>query len=674
MPTTPPTSDRDQQPGDAQVPWQRTLVLRTEDALEAVFGPDPGLLRLELALRTVISASVVLTLLLQLFGSGGRDNIAAIALGFMLSIFANTAVRDPSISQRAITLALLTLPALTCTALSVFLAPWHLISEGCFVVLVTTATLLPALGSRGMAMGMVAFISYFIGEVTRPDLASLPIVAVSVIVSLAVSALGHALMHAGQPQRALGRIKRYMYRRVNRVLLDVDGVLCTLIDASTPVLEQVQTSNLHREVVRMNDALLTARDQVDTFDLSDASAQPLWTPFMALGLAAERLMRMARRAQPQSEVVAGRHRIAALNTAIANDTICSIITNDRTPRTLEAALDALQNALAELAATNPVKPDHTSRQISSNRSFGSRGEESLPKDPGIVALGPDMRRAIQSAIAATLAIAFGSLISGQRWYWALITTFIVGIGVGSRGEALIKALQRSLGTITGILIGLLLGSAVHGHSNLTLALILTCVFLAFYAFQVAYSVMIFCITVMVALLYGLLGQLAPELLLLRFEETALGAVIGIAVTMAVLPIRQNDVFQGAMRDFLDALCRAVETGGQPDTERREAATGDMLAKALALRNSLGAAKRGWISLTPPFHRRSVRAAMRCAYLAQEITRRGVDSADAAAINGRIAGLVTAPRAFGHPSNPPDHPLAAAMIEALNDLGETMRRA
>ncbi len=46
---------------------------------------------------------------------------------------------------------------------------------------------------------------------------------------------------------------------------------------------------------------------------------------------------------------------------------------------------------------------------------------------------------------------------------------------------------------------------------------------------VTYSLMTFWITTMLALLYGLLGEFSLGVLMLRIEETAIGAVIGIAV-------------------------------------------------------------------------------------------------------------------------------------------------
>lgn len=128
-------------------------------------------------------------------------------------------------------------------------------------------------------------------------------------------------------------------------------------------------------------------------------------------------------------------------------------------------------------------------------------------------------------------------------------------------------------------------------------------------------IMTFCITLMLALLYGLLGEFAPHLLVVRLEETAAGALIGVLSSVFILPVRQNEAFSDAARAYLDALCKAISSAGAPDAT---AAIADLRKKMQALRNSVGAARRGWLPLVPVPYRLAVRAAMRCAYLAREL--------------------------------------------------------
>lgn len=230
---------------------------------------------------------------------------------------------------------------------------------------------------------------------------------------------------------------------------------------------------------------------------------------------------------------------------------------------------------------------------------------------------PVVRQAIQGGLAIGLAIGFGTLLSGRRWYWAALSAFIVAIGVGSRGEALVKALQRVGGTVVGIVAGIGLAMAVSGHTVVIWVLVMGCVFGAFYAFQQAYEVMTVFITLLIALLYSLLGQFSPELLVVRLEETAVGGAAAALTAFLVLPMQDDTQVRQAACQFLEGLAGVLEALGKPEAERMAAVRGLQL-QVQALRAALGPLKRGWPMLSPPRHRLAVRSAMHCAYLAREL--------------------------------------------------------
>ena len=286
----------------------------------------------------------------------------------------------------------------------------------------------------------------------------------------------------------------------------------------------------------------------------------------------------------------------------------------------------------------------------------------------------EIRQTIQVAVAAALAIIVGTLISGHRWYWALIAAFIVGIGAGSRGEAFVKALQRVAGTIAGVLVGIGLAVLLSGHLMLSAALALVSAFLAFYAFQTAYSTMIFFITLMLALLYGMLGKFSPELLWLRLEETAAGSVIGILSTTLILPVRQSKTFADELHTFLDALGDAINATAQDFDGGRDKGPIQRVQQAVQdLRNAVGALKRGWLPLVDRRYLLVVRATMRCAYLAREARSGRKLSREAIEILGRrivrLRTLVDGQRSDDHPASHDecDDQLVQALLGALDRL-------
>ena len=158
-------------------------------------------------------------------------------------------------------------------------------------------------------------------------------------------------------------------------------------------------------------------------------------------------------------------------------------------------------------------------------------------------------------IAVGAAIAVGDLLSGRRFYWAVIAAFITFMGANNSGEQVRKAVFRVAGTVVGIGAGSLLVTAVGHHTYWSITVILAALFLGFYLLRINYAFMVIAITVMVSQLYVQLNEFSNSLLLLRLEETALGAAVAIAVVMLVLPLRTRRVLRIAVRDHVQAVAQ-----------------------------------------------------------------------------------------------------------------------
>lgn len=159
-----------------------------------------------------------------------------------------------------------------------------------------------------------------------------------------------------------------------------------------------------------------------------------------------------------------------------------------------------------------------------------------PVLPGVGFARHTTRQAFQATAACAFALTIGQALSEDRWYWAVGTAWWIFVNTASRGETLVRGFRRVLGTVLGIAAGLLIAVPLHGAPLPTALLVAVCVFGIFYTAAPSYSWMMFFVTVMAGLLYGLLGVLHPGLLLLRFQETAVGA-IGAALAVAlILPV------------------------------------------------------------------------------------------------------------------------------------------
>lgn len=167
------------------------------------------------------------------------------------------------------------------------------------------------------------------------------------------------------------------------------------------------------------------------------------------------------------------------------------------------------------------------------------------------------RLACQVAVGSALAIAGGELLSEQRWYWAVLTCWVVFINTSSTGEILIKGYRRVIGTIAGVLSGGLLAAQLAPYPWAAFALAIACVFGMFFTAAVSYSLMSFFVTTMIGLLYTLLGTFSANVLELRIEETALGAACGFIAATVVLPVRIGRRTDEQLRTVLDRLGETV---------------------------------------------------------------------------------------------------------------------
>jgi uncharacterized membrane protein YccC len=173
-------------------------------------------------------------------------------------------------------------------------------------------------------------------------------------------------------------------------------------------------------------------------------------------------------------------------------------------------------------------------------------------------LAPYTRAAIQMAVAASLSLFVGNALSSTRFYWAILATWLVFIGTNHTGEQVNKAINRTVGTVVGVFAGGFIAHLIGFHDTLALVVILGAIFVGFYLLRISYAFLIFGITVALAQLYQQLHEFSDHLLLLRLEETAIGAGIAAAVVLVVLPLSNRQVLRVGLLRYVRALQRIVD--------------------------------------------------------------------------------------------------------------------
>ena len=168
------------------------------------------------------------------------------------------------------------------------------------------------------------------------------------------------------------------------------------------------------------------------------------------------------------------------------------------------------------------------------------------------------RMTVQAMIAASIASAVGEAISASRWYWAVMTAFVIFIGASTRSGILTRAVRRIWGTLGGILLGAL-AVMISGDSTWIVVLLAVCaVFGMLYFGPVNYVYSALFITTMLVAIYHLLGVLNVQLLELRLVETLTGAAIGVLSAYFILSASSRPALDAQVKSYLDGVQQVLQ--------------------------------------------------------------------------------------------------------------------
>ena len=577
-------------------------------------GSDPGLNRLRLALQTLMGIGVTLeaellfvrfTHALQIQAHGASLSVAqaakvaganhatlivAMLLGAIVGMMSSLGVMDPTARGQLVTLLVLPVPMVAALAFGITIGGHRVLALASLVVVVTAGTYLRRFGPRGFFAGTVLFFGDFFGFFAHGAVAlgDLGWLTSEIGVGLAVTIAVRLAFFYPNHTKALARTQRSFWARARNL---AQFALEVFDDAGH---RERDDRRLQRQVTRLNEAALMIDAQLaDPAAVAEGSSgerlhQRLFDVELALSNIARFAEAMGRLDLPddqRSEVRLALLDIVRGDSPGAKEHAAKLMAllrsadepvgDDRAvvvvPHRFAGSVIALADGMTDWMALGVAEGGKGTFQPSV-RLFGgwlpgstqvsavaSLEAGSRPADRA--RLAPYTRTAIQTGVAVGAALALGDLRSGPRFYWAVIAVFIVFMGANNSGEQARRAVSRVAGTVIGIAIGSLAANVVGDHTHWSVAIILVSLFFAFYLMRVNYAFMAIGITVVVSQLYVQLHEFSNSLLLLRLEETAIGAAVAISVVTLVFPLRTRRVLRVAMREQVEAVGRLVDHAG-----------------------------------------------------------------------------------------------------------------
>ncbi|MFF8731077.1 FUSC family protein [Streptomyces sp. NPDC015171] len=604
---------------------------------------DPGLLRLAAGLRTVAAIALALAVLAAL-----RVPVPQLVAGSMTAMAATFAIREKQRGQQAVTLALGLPVALASVSLGTLLNRWVVVGDVFFVVLIFCAVYSRRFGDRGTALGLIGFQIYFLSLFVHATTSTLPALYGVICVAFACSAFARFVLLPGTPAGTLDRLRRAFRARLAQLLAVQAELLDAGPDETEKVLEELRTGT-----ARLHETALMIQGRLEDGTSDPAVARLLQRRIADAEIAAERLgllLLTARSAErtdtltlhlpgatlssvgelpERDEATATLHRdLRALRLLMLRPAgeasgaglaqVRNRLLGYREEENLPDASPAVQDVFRGLGETaraslglrmaleGPRDEDQSDDSPATARSREELdaedaaieiSEESEPEEPEPTGLKrPTTRAAVQVAVGSSLAIAGGEPLSGQRWYWAVLTCWIVFINTASTGEILVKGYRRLLGTVLGVVAGIGLAGLVGHHTWTAFGLVLLFIFAMFYTAPLSYTLMSFFVTAMLGLLYTLLNTYSTAVLVLRVEETALGAACGVIAAALVLPVRTDRRTNELLVAVLDRL--ADVTRGAVD-QLSGGSGGDLVEQARELDQALADLRAATQPLTHP---------------------------------------------------------------------------
>ncbi len=460
---------------------------------------DPGLVRLHTALRVALAC--LLTGLASIAWTVVHHQpITLAAPGILFAMVAPLFVRDARRPAWFGTLFCLYLCACVCFAAASVLSRYPLAGDAGFLVVMFVGMLVQACGPRALGCAMLGVVCFYLGLYLHPSFLHL-------VQSLLLSAFGPL-----------------MVALVGRVIVPMRAAASFRLAIHTVTLRasRVLAAPSAVHLSAMNEAALSLEEQLALLNPSDA------------GTVRERIVEV--------EVAAGQHAFASAPAY----------------GSAQASADVLAHAIVRLKAI--AHRGHAGRRAS-RLSAGGAGPQSVAQ------WFADWRTrfcwlpATRATTAAFLAMLIGHSLSPERWFWAVITTFVVFLGTRSRADTVYRGAQRLAGTLAGALVSVLLVAPLHDSPVLLVAAMVLCVFGWAYYILSAYAPGVFFITVLVGLVYGELGFAMGPLVELRIEEVLVGCLVSFAVAILMMPLAATRHVETRLGAVLGALREVVRLAG-----------------------------------------------------------------------------------------------------------------
>ncbi|MCR8896080.1 FUSC family protein [Gordonia sp. GONU] len=511
---------------------------------------DPAAARLRKAARGASAMAIAASAVLVLRTFVDLPAAAELSGGF-LGLWATVgAVKDTTSRARIATTLLLLIPGFAAGALACLMHPWPAARAVAFIMVAGAAAWSTRYGPRGSALGFFGFFTFFFGVVMNAGMAEFPVLAGLVVIAVCSALFVRLVLIRDRPAGELARALR-------GVRVCADDLLRL---ASRPTTGPDRLAAAVTRLAAATGVVADWQHHYGTERYVDVGASTLAQRMSVTQLACEQSAYGVSLNRTDVRVL---HEVGRLRQVLRARSVEEVVESTGTGETVPAAGSAGARSAIEaigtaVDATIELRAITFRPHLRGGRSM-SATVDVPPAEPVHRAARPDTTRfALQVMVATSVAVGVGGLISASRWYWAVLSAFMVFNGMATRGAILTKAVRRVQGTIVGLVVGVVAVYLIGHHPPVQYAIIVCSVFLAFYLASISYTWTILFITILLTTTFDLLGVLDRQVIEWRVEETLAGALVGSAAAFLVLSSPTTPVLDTKLRAYFDALVDTAE--------------------------------------------------------------------------------------------------------------------
>ncbi|MDN4075131.1 FUSC family protein [Fictibacillus terranigra] len=540
-----------------------------------LLASDPGRKRLRTASKVTLSViSSVMVMLIIILYAGGQVT-AAIFAG-VVGMMGILVVNDDTEKEKKLTTVLLALSSACSLTIGSWLAKWGMAADLFLLLVVFLALYLQRFGSRYFSICMIAFMSFYFATLLKVDFTQVPWLFASILTGILFAYFYNFILIHDKPEEVLKRSMASFHIQAN---LTLNLVIEIVRDIK---MDKQRLLNLDRNVKKLGDYARVVSNELGTTEPGEIwpglSTSQLRLYIFDTAMLMETLSPSIRRLKEHRALE--NHAIRSSLLQVIQSIREAEVLNREQVHYLENAAASLQTLRELLWTLNPDEDNgewlylirriesianhiidgafglQQSLQQANEHHIGQRTEEQendeQEEQDEEYGIRPTTKKAIQALIAGGLSIVLGHIYSPAHQYWILLSCFVVLLGTETVGRTLVKAVQRSIGTFLGAIAGFIIAMYLTGIQDIVMLFI--CVFLAFYLLPISYTLMMFWITMLLALMYDiLLGGINQQLMIARVIDTVAGVGLGFAVSALIYPHRTRDKVTTSTVEYLNSL-------------------------------------------------------------------------------------------------------------------------